>query len=87
MDSYLTREQLAALFKVKPRTVSQWLAEGCPVLYTGAKRTPGKGCRPLFIPEEIEQWLKHRAPAPPTRPALSPLFFGLPVTGKEGTPS
>lgn len=84
MDSYLTREQLAALFKVKPRTVSHWLAEGCPVLYTGAKRTPGKGCRPLFISEEIEQWLKNRDHANPGKPALSPCFFGLP-TGKEGS--
>lgn len=84
MDSYLKREQLAALFKVKPRAVSQWMKDGCPVIYTGAKRTPGKGCRPLFIAEEIEQWLKNRTHA---SPALSPRFFGLPATGKEGSPA
>lgn len=83
MASYLTREQLAALFKVKPRTVSQWLKEDCPVIYTGAKRTPGKGCRPVFIPEEIEKWLKNRDR---NKPALSPSFFGFPA-GKEGRPA
>lgn len=86
MNSYLKREQLAALFKVKSRTISQWLKDGCPVIYTGAKRTPGKGCRPLFIPEEIEQWLKNRDHGTHGKPSLSSRFFGLP-TGKDTLPS
>lgn len=45
------------------RTVSLWMKRGCPVIYTGKKLSPGRGCHPLFILEELEQWLMAQAGA------------------------
>ncbi len=58
---YLTRQETADVFRVKVRTVSRWAREGCPAFFTGSRRGPGKGCRPLFIAVEVEAWLKERA--------------------------
>lgn len=57
---YLTRQETADLFRVKVRTVSRWVREGCPVFFTGSRKGAGKGCRPLFIAGEVEAWLKER---------------------------
>lgn len=57
---YLTRSEVAEVFRVKVRTVSHWVREGCPVIFTGSRKEAGKGCRPLFVVEEVEVWLKER---------------------------
>lgn len=57
---YLTRSEVAEVFRVKVRTVSHWVREGCPVFFTGSRKEAGKGCRPLFVVEEVEVWLKER---------------------------
>lgn len=58
---YLKRVELARKFRVRPRMVSGWVKDGCPVFYTGNKKTPGKGSRPLFVEEEVAAWLKERS--------------------------
>ena len=57
---YMSRSELAEMFGVKVRTVSGWVKEGCPVIYTGAVQEPGRGSRPLFIGLDVEAWLKAR---------------------------
>ena len=52
---YKTRREIADVFGVGVRTVSLWMRRGCPVIYTGKKLSPGRGCHPLFIAEEVEQ--------------------------------
>lgn len=61
---YKTRREIADVFGVGVRTVSLWMKRGCPVIYTGKKLSPGRGCHPLFIAEEVEQWLMAQAGAP-----------------------
>lgn len=58
---YLTRSEVADVFRVKVRTVSRWVREGCPVFFTGSRKEAGKGCRPLFVAGEVEAWLRERA--------------------------
>lgn len=57
---YKSRTEIARLFKTSPRSVTTWTKEGCPVCYTGSVQWPGRGCRPLFVVEEVENWLRER---------------------------
>ena len=59
-QKYRNRKEIAAAFGVSARTVSHWTKEGCPVIYTGMIQRPGKGSRPVYVLEEVEQWLRDR---------------------------
>lgn len=60
-EVYLKRVEVAQKFRVRPRMVSGWVKDGCPVFYTGNRKKPGKGSRPLFVEEEVAAWLKARS--------------------------
>lgn len=57
---YKSRAEIARLFKTSPRSVTAWTKEGCPVIYTGSVQEPGRGSRPLFVVEEVDEWLRSR---------------------------
>lgn len=79
-DRYKSREEIARIFKTKPRTVTNWTKEGCPALYTGTVQGPGHGSRPLFIVEEVEEWLKSRRRKASGENGVKAFF----LKGKEG---
>ena len=54
------QKEIAEAFGVSKRTVSRWTQEGCPVLYTGIIQEPGKGSRPVYVQDEVEEWLRQR---------------------------
>ncbi len=61
MECYLKRNEVAKRCGVSPRMVSGWVREGCPVIYMGRKRSPGRGSQPRFLIEEVEGWLRERS--------------------------
>lgn len=54
------QKEIAEAFGVSKRTVSRWTQEGGPVLYTGIIQEPGKGSRPVYVLDEVEEWLRQR---------------------------
>ena len=67
-DEFLTRNQLAKLFKCSVNTITRLTKQGMPTYFIGTRQTPGKGSRPRYNLATCKEWMEARTRA-----------FGLPA--------
>lgn len=56
----LSRIEIAACLRVHPETVSAYVKQGMPCLYTGKVQKATKGSKPVFIFSRCMEWLEKR---------------------------
>lgn len=62
-EEFLTRNQLAKLFKCSVNTITRLTKQGMPTYFIGARQTPGKGSRPRYNLAACKEWMEARTRA------------------------
>ena len=62
-EEFLTRDQLAVLFKCSVNTITRLTKQGMPTYYIGARQAAGKGSRPRYNLNACKEWMEPRTRA------------------------